>query len=1448
MSKANHRSEKSPSVPPAKAAPSSASTAKTPPAPEPTGSMFRPVDWISALLTTVLVMVGYMMTIAPNVTLEDSGELAVAAQYAGVPHPPGYPVWTLYTWLFTTFLPFNNIAWRAGVASAFAGALSCGLIALIVSRGSSMMIEGLADLRSISKRLETALCLVAGFVGGMLMGFNGFFWSQAVIVEVYTLSVLSLVVTILFLMRWVYTPSKLRYLYAALFVFGICFTNHQTLLVAAMGIEITVAAVNRKLGRALFFGNSVIYGFVLILKAKSGISSFDGNPPLFVIFNLIGIGSLYAFFWLGASLRVGTKVTTTLVHFALNLILLIQWSKGQLSESAFPLVMLFWNVGVVGVAYGMMVSTKSAEKVMTSWKEEWLPIIMMGVLFVLGAALYLFMPIASMSNPPLNWGYPRTAEGFVHALTRGQYEKANPSNLINDPMRFFSQIWMYSQGVIDEFNLGYVLIGLVPFAVVFYWRMKREELIALLFCSGLYLMVALGVVIIDFNVSKLKFTEFFTMNLPGIAGIGAGLVLLWIALTPMVVKSHAQKREAAWMAGLTSIYLFLALLLLILLNPSLDRQSRELNRVFFTSSHVIIAISIGLGISLLGAVLAVFHAQLRKWLLGAAAVICFIAFYHLAVIYGPSGADAYTDWRSILFGLNATHDYTARFTTIFSLALAVAFLIAVGFLRGRVMFLVLIPLFAVMPVRSFTSHWWDNEQRGHLFGYWFGHDMFTPPFKGKDGKPIYPEMDRDTVLFGGTDPGRFNPTYMIFSESFTPREDRQAEDLDFDRRDVYLITQNALADATYLAYIRAHYNRSAQVDPGFFEESKFTSWLGPVARLLDKTFLNLGDWIEKERRVSTSWFTPADFTNVTALVTRLQPGANQDAVSKFVYAALTPATQQLLAGGNEAALKKALARDLNVLLERELKDKGNPEFASTPRPLYEANRFAAVKLTPRTQRFIRQNPQSHTRIRLNRILLEEAYPDAIAKSIGGVYPDLEILTPNREDSERCFTEYVTDAQRRKQHDMTFPNEPPQIKPGEVVVVDNGRVQVSGQIAVMAINGLLTKVIFDKNPDHAFYVEESFPLDWMFPHLTPYGIILKINRQPLAVLPPEVFERDHEFWTQYSTRTIGNWINYETPVKQICEWAEKVYMRRDLRGFEGDPKFIRDDNAQKAFSKLRSAIGGVYAWRLGMASGVPTPAGFVTRNEADRQRLIREADFAFKQAFAFCPFSPEAVFRYAQFLFGVNRADDALLIAETCFKLDPENASIARLLQDIRRMRPLQGDEAEWRKDTNNFQIGFRFASTLMQQRRQAEAVAVLDQLGANPNADAQVLVSVAEAFRQMGEWAHIEAPMKRLTSLMAESPEAWFDLAGVQAMTGKPDDALKSLEQAVKFNAQRREQQPGARDLIPMVQGDPRFNAIRSHPTYLKLIPAAPAPAAAPGATTAPAIPTPVQLPQGAKK
>src|SRR5436309_9083123 len=104
-----------------------ASTAPKPVAPPapvvagPVAPLFRSIDWFAFGLTAFIIFLGYWWTLAPDLTLEDSGELATASMYAGVPHPPGYPVWTIYTWFFTRFVPISNIAYRVGLSSAVAG-------------------------------------------------------------------------------------------------------------------------------------------------------------------------------------------------------------------------------------------------------------------------------------------------------------------------------------------------------------------------------------------------------------------------------------------------------------------------------------------------------------------------------------------------------------------------------------------------------------------------------------------------------------------------------------------------------------------------------------------------------------------------------------------------------------------------------------------------------------------------------------------------------------------------------------------------------------------------------------------------------------------------------------------------------------------------------------------------------------------------------------------------------------------------------------------------------------------------------------------------------------------------------------------------------------------------------------------------------------------------------
>src|SRR5262249_18353970 len=150
-------------------------------------------------------------TLAPELTLEDSGELCTGAFYAGIPHPPGYPFWSSYAWLWTKLLPIGNVAWRVEVGEATAAAFGCALVALMVSRGSSMLIEGIQELKTIARRAEAAICLVSGVTAGVMLGLGGVMWSESVAINRISLfGVPWVMIVMLCLLRWIYAPHQRR--------------------------------------------------------------------------------------------------------------------------------------------------------------------------------------------------------------------------------------------------------------------------------------------------------------------------------------------------------------------------------------------------------------------------------------------------------------------------------------------------------------------------------------------------------------------------------------------------------------------------------------------------------------------------------------------------------------------------------------------------------------------------------------------------------------------------------------------------------------------------------------------------------------------------------------------------------------------------------------------------------------------------------------------------------------------------------------------------------------------------------------------------------------------------------------------------------------------------------------------------------------------------------------
>ena len=94
------------------------------------------------------------------------------------------------------------------------------------------------------------------------------------------------------------------------------------------------------------------------------------------------------------------------------------------------------------------------------------------------------------------------------------------------------------------------------------------------------------------------------------------------------------------------------------------------------------------------------------------------------------------------------------------------------------------------------------------------------------------------------------------------------------------------------------------------------------------------------------------------------------------------------------------------------------------------------------------------------------------------------------------------------------------------------------------------------------------------------------------------------------------------MKAISEFTDRIYVEVNLGGVQGDQDFVmasRRYSPQSIYSRLRTAQATVYERRAKSAA-----------TAEERERMGKAADFAYRQAFALCPWGHEAVFRYESF--------------------------------------------------------------------------------------------------------------------------------------------------------------------------------------------------------------------------
>jgi len=152
----------------------------------------------------------YALTASPAITLNDAGDLILAAQTLGVAHSPGYPLFTLLGYGFSKVLWFLDPAHQINIMTALFGAVGCSLLAVIA--------------------FEITTNKVLSILAALMLAFSSMTWYLSVTTEVYTLNlVFTAALWLLSLQN--HRAFSVRRFYGFCFLVGLGLSNSYPLLI-----------------------------------------------------------------------------------------------------------------------------------------------------------------------------------------------------------------------------------------------------------------------------------------------------------------------------------------------------------------------------------------------------------------------------------------------------------------------------------------------------------------------------------------------------------------------------------------------------------------------------------------------------------------------------------------------------------------------------------------------------------------------------------------------------------------------------------------------------------------------------------------------------------------------------------------------------------------------------------------------------------------------------------------------------------------------------------------------------------------------------------------------------------------------------------------------------------------------------------------------------------------
>jgi len=234
-------------------------------------------NFILFFTVTFVTSISYIATVSSKLTWanfgNDGGDFLAAILTAGIPHPTGYPTYSLLGILFQK-IPLGDSYFRAALLSWLPVAIGSGLIVLW--------------MKQVLHDKTTSIAIPTAIITGLAWGWMPFLWSQAVIVEVHGLQ--SLFLVLCFWWTWLLINFKQRNVRPINFIilsfcFGLAIGNHITiLLLSPVMLFALVVAYRNGQSKYILFGQlfAVLMGtmvyFYLPVRASQYPPINWGNP------------------------------------------------------------------------------------------------------------------------------------------------------------------------------------------------------------------------------------------------------------------------------------------------------------------------------------------------------------------------------------------------------------------------------------------------------------------------------------------------------------------------------------------------------------------------------------------------------------------------------------------------------------------------------------------------------------------------------------------------------------------------------------------------------------------------------------------------------------------------------------------------------------------------------------------------------------------------------------------------------------------------------------------------------------------------------------------------------------------------------------------------------------------------------------------------------------------